>query len=105
MTKRRPTRKKASKNGVSKKKFGKSRSFALVQKAIHGGGESNTWPKRFSGYKDKNKLKGDNNALLGGKKQRSIENTKKLTEVGRLNDIDDSQAEKINVKNKRKKKH
>lgn len=103
MTKKSTTRKKGKKVGVSKRRLKKPRSFALVQKAIHGGGESKTWPNRFSAYKDKkNGVKKNDNVLSGGRQQKSIENTKSLTELGRLNRLNENHAEKSNVKNKKK---
>ena len=77
---------------------------SLVQKVINSGKDSISWPVNFAQYDDKKK-RGNKMKLVSAKRgtaiQETIQNTKRQTELGRVNRTNDDQAEENSIKIKK----
>ena len=78
----------SSKKSISKKKVKRDHSDILLKKALRGKGDFTTWPIHSSSSLDKGK-KVDN---VKTSNQTKIQNTKRLTELGRVNKSNEHQT-------------
>ena len=82
-----------SKKSILKKKVRRDHSDILLKKALRGKGDFTTWPVHSS-LDINNSLKGKKVDIVKSKKanQRKIQNTKRLTELGRVNKSSNEQT-------------
>ena len=78
----------SSKKSISKKKVKRDYSDILLKKALRGKGDFTTWPIHSSSSLDKGK-KVD---IVKTSNQTKIQNTKRLTELGRVNKSNEHQT-------------
>ena len=85
---------KSSKRSISNTKVRRDHPDILLQKALRGGGDSTTWPVHSSLGSVTNSLKGKKGNIARSRKtiQKNIQNTKRLTESGRMNKNNDHQT-------------
>ena len=82
------TKNDSSKKSISKKKVRRDHSDILLKKALRGKGDFTTWPIHSSSSVDKGK-KVD---IVKTSNQTKIQNTKRLTELGRVNKSNEHQT-------------
>ena len=81
---------KDGKKSILKKKVKRDRPDILLQKALRGRGDPTTWPVHSSSNIT-NSIKGKR-AKSKKNTQKNIQNTKRLTELGRMNKNNDYQT-------------
>ena len=84
---------KRSKRSILNSKVRRDHPDILLQKALRGGGDSTTWPVHSS-LDITDSLKGKKGNIARSRKtiQKNIQNTKRLTESGRMNKNNDYQT-------------
>ena len=90
---KRKSKTKDSKKSILKKKVRRDHPDILLQKALRGKGDFTTWPVHSTSDIN-NSLKGKKVDIVKSRKanQRKIQNTKRLTELGRVNKSNDYQT-------------
>lgn len=85
---------KSSKRSISNTKVRRERPDILLQKVLRGGGDSTTWPVHSSLKTIANSFKGKKRINARSRKDysKNIQNTKRLTESGRMNKDNDYQT-------------
>ena len=85
---------KSSKRNISNTKVRGERPDILLQKVLRGGGDSTTWPVHSSLKTIANSFKGKKRINARSRKDysKNIQNTKRLTESGRMNKDNDYQT-------------
>ena len=84
----------SSKKSISKKKVKRDHSDILLKKALRGKGDFTTWPIHSSSSSSSSSLnKGKKVDIVNTSNQQSkIQNTKRLTELGRVNKSSNEQT-------------
>ena len=85
MMKRR-SKTKDSKRSILNKKVRRDHPDILLQKALRGRGDPTTWPSNITNSVKRKRAKSKKNT------QKNIQNTKRLTELGRMNKNNDYQT-------------
>ena len=83
------TKNDSSKKSISKKKVRRDHSDILLKKALRGKGDFTTWPIHSSSSLDKGKKV---DIVKTSNQQSKIQNTKRLTELGRVNKSNEHQT-------------
>ena len=79
----------SSKKSISKKKVKRDHSDILLKKALRGKGDFTTWPIHSSSSLDKGKKV---DIVKTSNQSSKIQNTKRLTELGRVNKSNEHQT-------------
>ena len=87
------TKNDSSKKSISKKKVKRDYSDILLKKALRGKGDFTTWPIHSSSSSSSSLNKGKKVDIVNTSNQQSkIQNTKRLTELGRVNKSSNEQT-------------